>query len=276
MCQVSFAEPFLLSSAREMKVASTGLSRDVPAGTCGFSARCAAALSLGGGALISAWSVEHAGGSAARHARRRASSWRQRIRIILVVVAALAAVLLAHCRIISGTGGPSASHPSGKRHGLVVGAPSSSSVASADLNAGYQRVPGQTMQCVAVRAAKKPLSQPRCSAVNGALSGTMEASGGRMGVARSPRTCPSRWNFVAACERWKLAGRTAARQIGLSMRSMVVGASSADVAIKLAGKWHPARSAADQDVIALDGVAVSEACTLSEQPDVADVMLRAG
>ena len=87
-------------------------------------------------------------------------------------------------------------------------------------------------------------------------------------------------NLVAAGERLEgLVGRGAAREIDLQhaldgLRRVV----RLHVAIELAGERRVrAEAAADQDVIALDGVAVLRGLHLAgEQADVADVMLRAG
>ena len=230
MCQVSFAEPGLLSSARDTKVASTGLSRDVPAGTCGFSAgrRSVRRFRRGGrrgrGADLGVQRLQHAGGFlAARHAQVQPLFFlaEQRIRIVLAVVAALAAVLLAHRRHHAAGQRPALGelHALGERHGLVV--PGRAVVLlgrAADLDARHQ---GRSASCgdsavasPSSRPAKNPFSQTRCSAVNGALSGTMEderRAHRRIHGAASANIAVSAgisWRRVNA---WKLSSREARR-----------------------------------------------------------------
>ena len=150
------------------------------------------------------------------------------------------------------------------------GAPSSSSAAptwtpgiSAEASCGDSAVASPSS-----RPAKKPFSQTRCSAVNGALSGTMEDSGGRIGefMARPPAnmsvSAGISWRRVKA---WKLSSREARlRQIGLE-HALDGGRRvlRLHVAIDLAGERRVGpEAAADQDVIALDGSPSSETCTL--------------
>ena len=106
MCQVSFAEPCLLSSVRETKVASTGLSRERPArprlGRRCRRRRRALAAAGAGAAPISACSVFSMRAVSLPPGTQRFSRSsflvNDRVGIVLAVVAALAAVLLAHRR----------------------------------------------------------------------------------------------------------------------------------------------------------------------------------
>ncbi len=135
-----------------MKVASTGLSRDVPAGSLRLVRRSdysVSHLGCGGrwrGADLGMQRLQHAGGFlAARHAQVQPFLFlgEQRIRIVLAVVAALAAVLLAHRRHHTAWQGPALGklHALSEWHGLVM--PRCAVVVfgrSPDLGAGQQRL----------------------------------------------------------------------------------------------------------------------------------------
>ena len=133
------------------------------------------------------------------------------------------------------------------------------------------------------KPAKKPLSQVRCSGVNGALSGISVRD--RRDVAWLIRRLRSNM-VLSASTSWrrvkarKLSSRAVRlREIGLEhpldRPRRVLGL---DVAIDLAAdRGLRAEAAADLDVIALDRVAVLGGLHLAgQQPDIADVMLRAG
>ena len=192
-----------------MKVASTGIVARRAGGVRGLSRRSRLQRqppSRGGrrrGADLGMQRLQHAGGFlAARHAQVQPLLFlgEQRIGIVLAVVAALAAVLLAHRRHHAAAAAAGLRRASCARRAAWSGRararrrrlrpqPRSGRRASAPaLPAGDSAVASPSS-----RPAKKPFSQTRCSAVNGAVSGTMAASGGRIGefMRRPPRTLPS-------------------------------------------------------------------------------------
>ena len=149
MCQVSFSEPGLLSSVRDTKVASTGLSRERPASPLRHGGRAWTGRQLRHGGRrkptpISACErLEHAGGFlAARHAEVQPLFFlvEQRVGVLLAVVAALAAILLAHRRhhLAAQRLAVGELHALGERQGLVV--PGRAVVGlDADIDARHQR-----------------------------------------------------------------------------------------------------------------------------------------
>ena len=147
MCQVSFSEPGLLSSVRDTKVASTGLSRERPASPLRRGdtalARLAGLPQARRRADLRMQRLQHPGGFlAARHAEVQPLFLllEQRVGVFLAVVAALAAILLAHRRhhLAAQRLAVGELHALGERQRLVV--PRRAVVGlAADVDAGHQR-----------------------------------------------------------------------------------------------------------------------------------------